>query len=204
VFSPDSALVASASWGEKTVRLWRRDTGECVQQLQGHSGSVTSVVFSPDSALVASASRGKTVRLWRRDTGECVQETNMGQHVTLLSFDAYGSRLLTSHGAITVPNQPIAGQAAANRASAAQAVVDADDVTKDHRFGYGFSRDGCWVTRHGRNLLWLPAEFRLGGSAISGCTVVIGCSSSRVIFIGFDTETVNSCLQLYNSVSHPT
>ncbi|KAK3391316.1 hypothetical protein B0H63DRAFT_364814, partial [Podospora didyma] len=53
------------------------------------------------------------------------------------------------------------------------------------RFGYGFSRDLSWITWHGHNLLWLPAEFRPGKSAISGCTAVIGCNSGRAIFIRF-------------------
>ncbi|KAK5988504.1 Vegetative incompatibility protein HET-E-1 [Cladobotryum mycophilum] len=71
-FSHDSSLVASASHG-RTVRLWRADTGECVQTLEGHSDWVESVAFSHDSSLVASASGGRTVRLWRADTGEYVQ-----------------------------------------------------------------------------------------------------------------------------------
>ena len=61
-FSPDSTLVASASH-DKTVRVWRCDTGECVQELKGHSHWITSVAFSPDSTLVASASHDKTVRV---------------------------------------------------------------------------------------------------------------------------------------------
>jgi WD40 repeat protein len=164
-----------------------------VQELKGHSEYVNSVAFSYNSALVASASWDRTVRLWRSDTGECVEETNMGTYVTRLSFEADDSRLLTSHVPITVPKLPLAGQATANQVSRAQVVVDARKG--DHCFGYGFSPDCCWVTWNGRNLLWLPAEFRPGRSAISGGTVVIGCSSGRVIFIRFDTEAVNSCFQ---------
>ncbi|KEY75329.1 hypothetical protein S7711_10183, partial [Stachybotrys chartarum IBT 7711] len=72
VFSPDSTLVASAS-DDRTVRLWRADTGQPVQMLEGHSDRVTSVVFSPDSTLVASASDDGTVRLWRAEMGQPVQ-----------------------------------------------------------------------------------------------------------------------------------
>ena len=57
----------------QTVRLWRAETGECVQALDGHSVSVSSVTFSPNAALVASASGDMTVRLWCAGTGECVQ-----------------------------------------------------------------------------------------------------------------------------------
>jgi len=75
--------------------------------------------------------------------------------------------------------------------------LDGDDARDSHgegdelsrfRFGYGFSTDGSWVTWRGRNLLWLPAEFRPVCSAVCGSAVVIGCSSGRVIVIGFSPE----------------
>ncbi|EGU73972.1 hypothetical protein FOXB_15517, partial [Fusarium oxysporum f. sp. conglutinans Fo5176] len=72
-FSHDSTLIASAS-DDKTVRLWRVDSGEYIQELKGHGDSVTSVEFSPDSVLIASASYDATMRLWRVDSGECIQE----------------------------------------------------------------------------------------------------------------------------------
>ncbi|KAK2772622.1 Vegetative incompatibility protein HET-E-1-like protein 7 [Colletotrichum kahawae] len=37
------------------------DWDQCLQKLEGYSGSVRSVAFSHDSALVASASRDETV-----------------------------------------------------------------------------------------------------------------------------------------------
>jgi WD40 repeat protein len=57
----------------QVVRIWRTDTGECQQTLEGHSDSVNSIAFSHDSALLASASGDKTVRIWGTDTGECQQ-----------------------------------------------------------------------------------------------------------------------------------
>ncbi|KAH8066513.1 hypothetical protein JL722_959 [Aureococcus anophagefferens] len=64
---------ASAS-GDKTVRLWGVDDGECKRVLQGHSGEVNSVAFAPtrpgEAALLASASDDKTVRLWGVEDGE--------------------------------------------------------------------------------------------------------------------------------------
>ena len=55
------------------IRIWRADTGECLQTLEDHSKWVTSVTFSHDSALVASGSGDGTIRIWRADTGECMQ-----------------------------------------------------------------------------------------------------------------------------------
>jgi hypothetical protein len=99
----------------------------------------------------------------------------MGAFVTLLYFNADSSHLLTSLGAISMPQMPAA-----------------TELTESYRFGYGFSRDRYWITWHGYNLLWLPAEFRPGESAVSGHTVVIGCNSGRVIIIRFNTEAVMS------------
>ncbi|THY40394.1 WD40 repeat-like protein [Aureobasidium pullulans] len=69
VFSPDSKLVASASW-DKTVRLWDAASGQVHSTLEGHSDAVTAVAFSPDGKLVASASDDMTVRLWDAASGQ--------------------------------------------------------------------------------------------------------------------------------------
>ena len=67
-FSPDGALVASASW-DGTVRLWEVATGRGRVGFSGHTDRVLSVVFSPDGTQALSASRDGTARLWNVATG---------------------------------------------------------------------------------------------------------------------------------------
>ena len=64
-------VVATASGGrDSTAKLWRN--GQCIETLQGHSGSVNFVAFSPhDPDLLATASGDKTAKLWRN--GQCIE-----------------------------------------------------------------------------------------------------------------------------------
>jgi energy-coupling factor transporter ATP-binding protein EcfA2 len=63
-FSPDGALLATASQ-DRTVRLWDVVTGQPHgPALTGHTDAVRGVAFSPDGALLATASADRTVRLW--------------------------------------------------------------------------------------------------------------------------------------------
>src|SRR5271170_179446 len=88
-FSPDSKLVASASY-DKTVRLWGSATGASLQTLEGHSSGITAVVFSPDGKLVASASLDNTVRLWDSAMGASLQTLETDNTVRQLSFSSNG------------------------------------------------------------------------------------------------------------------
>ena len=121
----------------------------------------------------------------------------MGAVITSLSFAPDGTRLLTSLGAIALPKLIFVGHAPAHKTSAPPVGAE---IRKDHRVGYGFNKDRSWITWYGQTLLWLPVEFRPVSSAVSEYMVVIGCNSGRVIFIRFNTEGVNSCLD--SGVSH--
>ena len=63
VFSPDSALLASACW-DGTVHLWNVATGEVQRELRGHNDLAQGIAFSPDGRLLASSSYDGAVRLW--------------------------------------------------------------------------------------------------------------------------------------------
>ncbi|KAF5128340.1 Vegetative incompatibility protein HET-E-1 [Metarhizium anisopliae] len=182
-FSRDLSLVASAS-SDKTVRIWRSNTGECIQILKSHGDSVRSAAFSHDSTLVASASDDKLVRIWRRKTGECIYTINLGITLRRLSFDPNTSLLLTEVGAVTI--------GCINATSMSTPSNSA--VISPNFSGYGISRDMCWITWHGDNLLWLPVEFRPSCSNVSRSTVVIGSASGKVTTIGFSPDYPTACL----------
>src|SRR5260370_41998666 len=51
-FSPDSKILASASW-DGSIRLWEVATGKELRQRAGHTGWIKALAFSPDGQLLA-------------------------------------------------------------------------------------------------------------------------------------------------------
>ncbi|KAH0553451.1 hypothetical protein GP486_006481, partial [Trichoglossum hirsutum] len=78
VFSPARSLIRGIFKEEEpkciTIKPAIRDKwSACLQTLEGHSDSVTSVTFSHDSAWLASGSGDRTVKIWNASSGECLQ-----------------------------------------------------------------------------------------------------------------------------------
>jgi hypothetical protein len=57
-------ILVSAS-ADKTIKIWRLDTGELLQTLNGHSAAVNSVAISPDGEFIVSGSSDKTIKIWQ-------------------------------------------------------------------------------------------------------------------------------------------
>jgi WD40 repeat protein len=69
-FSPDSAVLASASYCEQYVRLWNLEKHTRWRKLAGHGRSVTSVAFSPDGSLLVTAANDHAIGLWDVASGK--------------------------------------------------------------------------------------------------------------------------------------
>jgi WD40 repeat protein len=158
-FSHDSARLASASY-DRTVKIWDAHSGACLQTLEGHNGGVYSVAFSHDSARLASASDDRTVKIWDASSGACLQ-TLEGYSGIASSADLV-SVLMSLHPDETAiePQQPVSQGAA-------------------------ISLNCTWVSNKAQNMVWLPTEYRPGGSAVSGRCIGIGTGSGKVWFCRF-------------------
>lgn len=48
-----------------TARIWNFESGDCLMQYTGHSGSVNSICFHPNKDLLLTASGDQTVHIWQ-------------------------------------------------------------------------------------------------------------------------------------------
>ena len=94
-----------SSSGDKTVKMWKVQTGECIRTFKGHTGGVRSICLSNGDGQkwLFSASDDKTVKIWNVITGACVATLHGHTHWILgLSIANDDSRLFTASGDKTV------------------------------------------------------------------------------------------------------
>jgi WD40 repeat protein len=166
-FSYDSTKLASAS-DDRTVKVWDASSGTCLQTLEGHTNHVKSVAFSHDSTKLASASRDSTVKVWDASNGACLQTLNVGQALRSLIFNSTNSCLFTEIGTLRIDNL---------RSSSEIAIADPERPLDP---GIGFSTDNTWIQHDGKNVLWIPSEYRPLCATVYGTTIGIGVGSGRV------------------------
>jgi len=89
--------------GADTARLVDIESGETVQQFDGHTNRVNSVAFTPDGEGVLTGSADSTIRLWDIDTGQTllIFDSHVGQ-VRSVTYHPDGHHLLSSSADGTV------------------------------------------------------------------------------------------------------
>jgi WD40 repeat protein len=216
-FSHDSTRLASGSH-DYTVKIWDPSSGACLQTLVGHSSYVDSVAFSHDSTRLASGSHDYTVKIWDVSCGACLQTCkghsdlivlvaflHQSARLASLSYDdtvkiwdaSSGVCLQTIHTG-QVPMVKFLPKSALYDAIRTFTLQSAEDLSTreivecerplDVATSPSISTDGTWIRHDGRNILWIPSEYRPSCSAEGRTTVGIGVMSGRVWFCSIDLQ----------------
>ena len=180
-FSHDSTRLASASY-DHTVKLWDAISGACLQTLEGHSSSVHSVAFSHDSTWLASASWDRTVKIWDASSGACLQTLRRDRVLYKLSFSSTSSFLYTEIGTIAIGSSEISS------------MMDIAEPERPQHPSIGTSSDNTWITYGGKNILWVPSEYRPSCLDICRSTVGIGVGTGRVWFCSINPKHIRKCM----------
>ncbi|KAJ5751295.1 hypothetical protein N7533_008323 [Penicillium manginii] len=117
IFSPTRCITRTCYQKEKSDWILNSPViGEswslCLQTLEGHSSSVTSIAWSPNGSRLTSASDDNTVKIWEPTTGQCT--FTLEGHVSLvisITWSPDGSRIASaSHDNTARIWDPVTGQ----------------------------------------------------------------------------------------------
>eukprot|EP00127_Corallochytrium_limacisporum_P005287 Clim_evm18s202 gene=Clim_evmTU18s202 len=103
--SADDVVPILASGGrDRTIRLWRLDTGDCMQTLH-HDGWVRSVTFADNGRYLLSTGDDKQLKVWDLPAERCVKSLEASlQFVSNVSCDNSGTLVATgsADGAVSI------------------------------------------------------------------------------------------------------
>jgi WD40 repeat protein len=93
----DSTGARLATVGQEAVaRVWSTASGQIVQELRGHTHSLTATQFSPDGRLLVTAGQDARAIVWRLDVGQnMVTLAGHGDAVVDARFSTDSRRVLT-------------------------------------------------------------------------------------------------------------
>ncbi|UKZ79945.1 hypothetical protein TrVFT333_007708 [Trichoderma virens FT-333] len=134
-----------------------------------------SIAVSDDSQKVLFTEPQRH-RLWIVSNGGPKVKLQICCRFFLPSFDIESPYILTQHGRINLDN--LITQA--DKFVGSETAYDYQHMTE----GYGISSDQAWITWNGRNILWLPPDYRPAlERAISRNCIAMGAESSHQVNI---------------------
>lgn len=93
-YFPDGRRIVSGS-GDRSIRIWDVDSGQCLHILEGHTEGVWQLAVSQDGRFIASAAHDGLVRVWDGENGTFLR-TLHGQsgYAMSVAFSSDGSHIV--------------------------------------------------------------------------------------------------------------
>jgi DNA-binding beta-propeller fold protein YncE len=96
VLSPDGKFLAVSCHLDKTVKVWRVESGELVTELKGHQKQIAGISFSPSGKTIATASLDETLKIWNTKNGEIVRTIKLPERGLQVAYSPDGKSLAVS------------------------------------------------------------------------------------------------------------
>ena len=110
----------------------------------------------------------KTVKVWDVSSEVCLQTLNIDKTLLSLSFNSTDCFLHSEIGSIAIHGPGTSSE-----------IVVVEPARPQYR-GTSLSSDSIWIKYDGRNVLWIPSEYRPSCSVVCGNRVGMGVGTGRV------------------------
>ncbi|KAG0221636.1 hypothetical protein BGX31_009658, partial [Mortierella sp. GBA43] len=89
---PGSPRVVVSASGDKTIKIWSFETGECLRTLEGHARGIACIQF--EGNIVVSGSSDRSIRIWDVARGECIRTLD-GHDGLVRTLQFSGERIIS-------------------------------------------------------------------------------------------------------------
>ncbi|CCT69491.1 related to vegetatible incompatibility protein HET-E-1 [Fusarium fujikuroi IMI 58289] len=182
-FSPDGLSLAAGDM-HGNVEVWDLRTKDAPKWIFQSDGSSLAIAYSSDGKLLAQATSTGEVSLWQIATESCLLKLKTERQIEQLSFSPDNRSLMTEHGRLIPDTWP------SDDETENDGIQNNDDRDKPSQVlftthGYGIDFDGCWLTKDGERIVWLPPEHRPSPALVIDSEIAIRNSSDQLMMFCF-------------------